>query len=266
MASQVGKPHNLRSLTVTESWELLQKKVLRKEDSPEALHRLGMEIAKNCKGLPLTITIIAGVLATVEHDGWEEVAKRLTSTIVYGTDQYCKDTLELSYEHLPSYLKSCLLYFGAFRDQEIHTQKLMWFWMAEGYLQNTESNRLEDVAEEYLMDLIGRNLIMVTKHRSIGGAKACCIHDLIHEFCKAKAKEEKFLHVLHGYDELSIFIEPPTLERLSICSNQEQFSKSRLFCPHCRSLLFFNQIEECHKTIADISFIFRIYKHLRVWI
>ncbi|KAL3509001.1 hypothetical protein ACH5RR_028402 [Cinchona calisaya] len=260
---KIGRePHNLRSLTDEESWELLQKKVFGNEGCPQALHGLGMEIAKSCKGLPLTIVVMAGILATVEHDSWDTVAAGLISTTVY--DQ-CKNTLELSYEYLPHYLKTCLLYFGAFpEDQEIHTKKLMWLWIAEGFVQNTKSKRLEDLAEEYLMDLIGRNLVMVAKQRSIGGVRSCRIHDLLHEFCKAKAKEENFLLVLQESEDLSTFNEPSNLERLSIWSRVEHFKKSKLFCPRICSLLLFNQIENSDALMSHMSFVFCIYKHLRV--
>ncbi|KAL3508906.1 hypothetical protein ACH5RR_028307 [Cinchona calisaya] len=254
------EPHNLRPLNESESWELLHKKVFGKKDCPQALQGLGIEIAKNCKGLPLTIVIIAGILAT-KHDAWDEVAESFTSTIVYGTKR-CKDMVDLSYKHLPHYLKPCLLYFGAFpEDQEIHAKKLVSLWIAEGSVQNTEQKRLEDVAEEYLMELIERNLVMVAKQRSIGGVKACCIHDLLHEFCKAKSKEENFLQVLHGYEELSTFNELPNLERLSIWS--EHFRKSKLFCPRTHTLLLFNPIGSS-VWISDITSVFCIYKHLRV--
>ncbi|KAL3509039.1 hypothetical protein ACH5RR_028440 [Cinchona calisaya] len=275
---EIGKePHNLRSLTDSESWELLQKKVFGKEDCPQALHEIGMEIAKNCKGLPFTVVIIAGVLATIEHDGLQQVAKSLISTIVYDTD-LCKNTLEMSYEHLPHYLKPCLLYFGAFpEDRKIETNKLMRLWVAEGFIQNTEPKRLENVAEEYMMDLIGRNLVTVSKKKFLGGVKACYVHDLLHEFCKSKAKEGHFLQLLQGSDELSIFSEPRNLQRLSIWSMLEEFKKSRIFCPNLISLLFFNQSEvngwsatayispNLHMLVtADISFVFSVYKHLRV--
>ncbi|KAL3498702.1 hypothetical protein ACH5RR_041434 [Cinchona calisaya] len=227
---KIGRePHNLRILDDGESWELLQKKVFGEEACPRELSILGKEIAGNCKGLPLTVVIIAGILASVEYDDWCEVANSLTSTIVYDTD-HCKNTLELSYIHLPDYLKPCLLYFGAFReDQEIQAKKLMSLWIAEGFVQNTEANSLEDLAEEYILDLISRNLVTIAKQRSMGGVKACKIHDLLHEFCKTKSKEENVLQVLHEYDELSTFNEPHTSkgcpfgQRLSILRSQSYF-------------------------------------------
>nr|XP_027119325.1 putative late blight resistance protein homolog R1B-17 [Coffea arabica] len=115
------------------------------------------------------------------------------------------------------------------------------------------------------MDLIGRNLVMVSKSRSIGGVKTCYIHDLIFEFCKGEAKEKKFLQVLRGYDELSTFNEPPNLPRLSICSSKEDFIQSRLFCPHLASLLLFDATPGYKNfKLLNISFIFCIYKHLNV--
>ncbi|XP_071940825.1 putative late blight resistance protein homolog R1A-3 [Coffea arabica] len=270
VASQVeygGKPHNLRPLSEKESFELLLKKVFGKEDCPQALCGIAMKIAKKCRGLPLALLVVAGVLATIEHDilVWEEFAESLTSTKVSGTDQ-CKKSLELSYEHLPYHLRACLLYFSAFRENEkIGAKNLMRLWIAEGFVEKIEGKRSEVIAEEYLMDLIGRNLVMVSKSRSIGGVKTCYIHDLIFEFCKGEAKEKKFLQVLRGYDELSTFNEPPNLPRLSIWSSGEDFIKSKLFCPHLDTLLLYNATPGFDKfKLLNISFLFCIYKHLKV--
>ncbi|XP_071939061.1 putative late blight resistance protein homolog R1A-3 [Coffea arabica] len=270
VASQVqhgGEPHYLHPLSKKESFELLQKKVFgEEEECPQALHGLGMEIAEKCWGLPLALVVVAGVLATIEHDilVWKKFAESLTSTMVSGTDQWNK-SLELSYEHLPYHLKACLLYFAAFReDEKIGAKSLMRLWIAEGFVEIIEGKRSEDTAEEYLMDLIGRNLVMVSKSRSIGGVKTCYIHDLIFEFCKGEAKEKNFLQVLRGYDELSTFNEenPP---RLSIWCSGEDFMKSRLFCPHLASLLFFDATPGYKKfELLNISFLFCIYKHLNV--
>ncbi|XP_071939054.1 putative late blight resistance protein homolog R1B-8 [Coffea arabica] len=263
-----GKPHYLHPLSEKESFKLLQKKVFGEEEKcPQALHELGMEIVKKCWGLPFAVVVVAGVLATIEHDilVWKKFAESFTSTMVSGTDQW-KKSLELSYEHLPYHLKACLLYFAAFReDEKIGAKKLMRLWIAEGFVEKIEGKRSEDIAEEYLMDLIGRNLVMVGKNRSIGGVKTCYIHDLIFEFCKDEAKEKNFLQVLRGYDELSTFNEPPNLPRLSICSSGKDFMKSKLFCPCLSTLLFFDATPGYNKLkLLNISFLFCIYKHLKV--
>ncbi|CDP20519.1 unnamed protein product [Coffea canephora] len=196
-----SKVHHLRCLTVEESWNLLQKKLFGKEGCPPRLSGVASQIAKSCRGLPLTVVLVAGILANTAEDCWEEVTKSLTSSIVLD-DEYCMKTLELSYGHLPDDLKLCLLYFGAFQeDEDVPVRRLSWLWISEGFVRKTEGKRLEDVADDYLKDLVDRSLVMVSKQRSTGGAKACRIHDLVHEFCVKKAEEETFLHVLHGRND-----------------------------------------------------------------
>ncbi|XP_027061054.1 putative late blight resistance protein homolog R1A-3 [Coffea arabica] len=262
----LGEPHYLRLLTEEQSWQLLQKKVFGEEECPQSVHGAGIEIARFCGGLPLTVVIIAGFLATLERDSWiwEEFARRITLTMVCGTDP-CKASLELSYENLPPRLKACFLYFAAFREAEkIGTKNLVCLWIAEGLVERIQGRRMEDVAGEYLMSLIGRNLVTVSECRSIGGVKSCCLHDLLLEFCKARAKEENFLHAFRGYGELSTFNEPADITRVSICTTGEDFSNSRLFCPRSRSLLFFYQTAAEDFPLVDSSFLFCIYKHLIV--
>ncbi|XP_027177981.1 putative late blight resistance protein homolog R1B-17 [Coffea eugenioides] len=110
-----SKPLHLRPLTDKESLELLQKKLFAKEDCPATLCEVVLHVAKCCKGLPLAVVLVAGILATTQQDCWEEVARRLSSTI-FVENEHCMKTLEYSYNYLPDYLKPCLLYLGAFQE------------------------------------------------------------------------------------------------------------------------------------------------------
>ncbi|XP_027079149.1 putative late blight resistance protein homolog R1B-16 [Coffea arabica] len=258
-----SQPHHLRPLTDKESFELLQKKLFAKEDyCPPALREVVQHVAKDCKGLPLTIVLVAGILATTEQDCWEEVARRLRSSI-FADDEHCMKTIEHSYNYLPDYLKPCLLYFGASQeDKDIPVRKLLWLWMAEGFVQKTEGKSLEDVADDYLMDLIGRSLVMATKQRSLGGIKVCRVHDLVREFCVAKAREESFLQISHGDDHLT-FIGQCNPHRLAIYPTTSQgLKKSMLFFPNLRSLLFFDVYEEAE--LGEIWFKLLSSKLIRV--
>ncbi|CAL5430489.1 unnamed protein product [Camellia sinensis] len=71
--------------------------------------------------------------------------------------------------------------------------KLIWLLIAEGFIQKIGEKSLEDVAEEYLMDLIARSLVLVTRRAYDGGIKECSIHDLLRDFCLRKSEEEYFL-------------------------------------------------------------------------
>ncbi|KAL0436766.1 UNVERIFIED_CONTAM: putative late blight resistance proteinR1A-10 [Sesamum radiatum] len=108
--------------------------------------------------------------------------------------------LALSYDYLPSFLKACFLYMGAFpKDYEIPVSRLIWLWIAEGFVLPVRSKGLEDVANDYLEDLVNRNLILVGKRRLNGRIKSCRIHDLLRDLCMIEAQNENFLHVIERY-------------------------------------------------------------------
>ncbi|XP_027148173.1 putative late blight resistance protein homolog R1A-3 [Coffea eugenioides] len=266
VASQIEldrEPHRLRQFTDDESWDLLQKMLFPTEPCRPELCTIGKQIAENCGGLPLTVVIVAGILATIEQDGWKQFAERMGARNVSLTEQ-SMNMLELSYRHVPDYLKPCLLYAGAFpQGQEIPIQRLLRLWIAEGFVKEVEQKKVEEVAEDYMMDLIGRSLIIVSKQRSFGGVKSCRVHDLVREFCATKAKED-FFQLLHGYEGLFTFSESFNTRRLCIYSKQEHFEKSRLFCPQIRCLMFFSHGDGYPRKYSDSLFIFQICKLLRV--
>lgn len=148
-------------------------------------------------------------------------------------------------------------------DEEIPVWRLVQLWIAEGFVQKSELKSMEEMAEDYMMALISRSLVMVAKKSSLGGVKSCCIHDLLHEFCVAKAKEENFLQLGRGHDELCKFDGPYNLHRLCVYSQRKHFVKSRLFGPHIQSLLFSALGRESYVNIYILSFIFCL-KRLRV--
>ncbi|KAI5670272.1 hypothetical protein M9H77_10636 [Catharanthus roseus] len=188
--------HHLCPLTIEESWELLQNKLFYKDSCcPPYLLDVGKRIAEICKGLPLSIVLTAGVLArqVTDLDWWKEVEGNLSSKI--SVELGCLDILELSYNHLPEYLKPCFLYFGAFaQGKPVKVRRLTQLWISEGFIpNNTGIKRPEDVAMDFLMDLIDRSLVIIAKMTCGLGIKECRIHDLLFDFCLAKAKEDNFL-------------------------------------------------------------------------
>ncbi|KAL7181044.1 hypothetical protein ACSBR1_039993 [Camellia fascicularis] len=158
---------------------------------PCRLIEIGKQIMKKCEGLPLAIVVIVGLLA--KNKKTEECCKQvsqsvssyivsLSSYIVSDPNQYL-DTLAMSYNHLHRHLKPCFLYLGAFpEDQEILVQRLIWLWIAEGFIQKIEQKSWEQVVKGYLMDLIQRSLVIATQKKFDGRIKACRMHDLLHDF------------------------------------------------------------------------------------
>ncbi|KAL8458632.1 hypothetical protein ACS0TY_036232 [Phlomoides rotata] len=90
---------------------------------------------------------------------------------------------------------------GVFQeDSEIHVSELIKLWVADGFLKPIDGKSLEVVAEEYLMELIDRNLIIVHKLDSNGVTKLCKIHDLLRDLCLREARKQKFLCVVNLHD------------------------------------------------------------------
>ncbi|KAL8538820.1 hypothetical protein ACS0TY_000722 [Phlomoides rotata] len=163
----------LPSLSNEECWELLEKKVFGNNICPAKLIGIGKEIASNCWGLPLAVVVIAGILSTMDKEIhiWKEVRGNLASHVFDGTagDNSVMQILELSYKHLPERLKPCFLYFRAFTctfDKKIQVRELLKLWISEGFIHKEEGKSVDDVAEEYLMDLIDKNLVMVAERGS----------------------------------------------------------------------------------------------------
>ncbi|PHT61853.1 hypothetical protein T459_34270 [Capsicum annuum] len=161
------------------------------EDLTSDLETIGKQIAEKCHGLPLTIVVVAGLLKSKRtREAWESVAKDVTSFVTNDPDERCSRVLGLSYNHLTSGLKTCLLHFGIFlEDSEIPTKKLMRSWMAEWFLKL--ENDLEGEAEKCLQELVDRCLVLVCK-KSRDGTKirSCKVHDLIYDLCVREIQRE----------------------------------------------------------------------------
>ncbi|KAL0354699.1 UNVERIFIED_CONTAM: putative late blight resistance proteinR1B-8 [Sesamum radiatum] len=180
-----------------QSWDLFCKIVFGEEGiCPLELEEIGKSIAKNCKGLPLSVIVIGGLLAKSEkaRDYWEYIAKNLSSIVNLEEKERCLRILYMSYKELPVHLKPCFLCMGVYpEDSRIHVPTLRKLWVAEGFLKPINGKSLEEVAEEYTKDLIDRNLIITYMAKSSTKIKFCSMHDLLRDLCLREAKKERFL-------------------------------------------------------------------------
>lgn len=65
---------------------------------------------------------------------------------------------------MPQHLKACFLYIGGFpEDMEIGISKLTSLRIGEQFIKARCDKSLEVVAEEYLDELIDRNLILTSR-------------------------------------------------------------------------------------------------------
>ncbi|KAM3215852.1 hypothetical protein P3L10_025292 [Capsicum annuum] len=107
-----------------ESWILFKSVAFSSEELPSDLKTIGKQIVEKCHGLPLIIAVVAGLLKSKRAiEDWENVAKDVKSFVTNDPDKQCSRVLGLSYNHLTSGLKTCLLHFGIFpEDSEIPTK------------------------------------------------------------------------------------------------------------------------------------------------
>ncbi|GLT52863.1 hypothetical protein SLA2020_261770 [Shorea laevis] len=195
-------------LSQDKSWELFCRKAFQTEFQgccPKELVRLSMDIVKKCEGLPLAIVAIGGLLSTKEKVPLE--LQKLHDSLSYELECNSHLTiitkiLSLSYYDLPCYLKSCYLYFSIFpEDYSITDLRLFQLWIAEGFIKGNKGKQLEEVAKEYLMELIHRNLVQFSlEELDYELQRKYRIHDLLHEIILSKARELNFCQVLEAGD------------------------------------------------------------------
>lgn len=181
------------------SWKLFREKAFQHEDCPPHLEKIGKDIVKLCRGLPLSIVVIGGsLLKSPRNIGyWKDVARDIKSSPNSREKQESLDVLYSSYNHLPPHLKPCFLYTGVFRCgfSSIPVSKIIQLWVAEGFIKPNGARLLEEIAEDYLKDLVDRNLILVGKRHDDGKIKSCDVHDLLRDLCLQVGEQQDFVHV-----------------------------------------------------------------------
>ncbi|XP_051115952.1 late blight resistance protein R1-A-like [Andrographis paniculata] len=193
--------HNFYSMTFldeNESWNLFCRTIFGKEDFPnQELEEFARKIVKSCKGLPLEIIVIGGLLAKsdMSREYWMSVARNVSSYANFEDGEHCFKILSLSYNNLPIHLKPCFLFMSSYReDSVIHVNELILKWIASGYIRAVNEKSLEDIAMDYINDLSSRNLIVVHSIQKFGMIKLKCgIHDLLRDMCRKEFDKEQFI-------------------------------------------------------------------------
>ncbi|KAL7163657.1 hypothetical protein ACSBR2_039719 [Camellia fascicularis] len=105
--------------------------------------------------------------------------------------------LLFSYNDLPHHLKSCFLYFGIMpEDYFIKARRLIRLWIVEGFVDEQNGKTLEEVAEEYLTELIHRRLVLVSTTKFDGRVGRCKVHDVVREIILSMSKEFSLCQIL----------------------------------------------------------------------
>ncbi|KQK19987.1 putative disease resistance RPP13-like protein 3 [Brachypodium distachyon] len=193
--------YELKPLNGFHSERLFHKTIFGSEDGcPDMLREISNEILKKCGGLPLAINSISGLLARIptNKQEWEKVKRSIGSDLSRSQSlEGMKNILSLSYNVLPGYLKTCLLYLSIFpEDYVIDKERLVRRWIAEGFISEERGQSKQDVAEKYFYELINKNMVQPVDIGHDGKARACRVHDMMLELIISKSAEENFITVV----------------------------------------------------------------------
>ncbi|GLT64866.1 hypothetical protein SLA2020_373310 [Shorea laevis] len=287
--------YHLKLLPEDQCLSLLARRALGREnfDAHLKLKDIGVEIVKRCKGLPLAIKTLGGLLrGELNPDKWVKVLKSEMWELPEGRS-HILPALRLSYHHLPAHLKKCFVYCAIFpKDHEFCKDDLILLWMAEGFVkqQQNGARQIKDMGDQYFCDLISRGLFQ----QSSNNQSYFVMHDLVHDLAEyvagetccnlenmieSEKMEVSFEKARHAscftdgvlYSKISWFLQKPNNLRtfLVLSPDYEQFSVDefyqelikRLRCPRVLSLKGWkisdppNSIEKLkHLRYIDLSY------------
>ncbi|CAL5387001.1 unnamed protein product [Camellia sinensis] len=217
VASEVdpwSHPLNLMQLTEEDTWALFLNRAVPENGSQNNLNNVKAEILSLCRGLPMAIVLLGGLLSTVELSEWSTVIDHLRAQDHH---HFLKCLVDLSYEKLPSGLKLCFLYLAMFpKSYEIPTRRLLQLWVAEGFVQtpNKQSIDSQDMAMTCLEELERRNMIEIVERKSNGSPKTCRMPCFLYNIFLPKAEDIGFLHVHHLNSDCTL-ADSPIIRRIA---------------------------------------------------
>ncbi|XP_060670090.1 putative disease resistance protein RGA4 [Ziziphus jujuba] len=188
--------YDLKAMDKEKSWALFKKIALeqgRESNISSNISEIGKRIVDKCGGNPLAIKTIAGLLSLKNPETeWSSFMEKEFSKILQTEDDIISEddiipTLKLSYDHLPSRLKQCFVYFSLFpKDYEIDVEILVQHWMAQDFIKiSNPTDCLEEVGYGYFKELIWRSFFEEVETDEKGNVTKCKMHDLMHDLAES---------------------------------------------------------------------------------
>ncbi|EOY12537.1 Leucine-rich repeat containing protein [Theobroma cacao] len=192
VASTMGVqlPYLLKGLNDNQSWALFEQVAfLGQRQIDPKLREIGKDVAQRCKGVPLAIKCLGGLMRQKPNEKYWLSVKENEMWKLLKEDDGVFPVLRLSYIHLPNHLKQCFAFCSIFpKDCRISKDMLIHLWGAQGYIQWMENERIQDIGDEYFNDLFSRSFFQEEKRDETGNIVSCKMHDLIHDLALLVAK------------------------------------------------------------------------------
>ncbi|XP_027335213.1 putative disease resistance protein RGA3 isoform X1 [Abrus precatorius] len=233
-AMTASTSYPLKGLSDEASWTLL-KSIAFEDDFKgvnQNLESMGKEIAKKCKGVPLAVKTVGGLLrGQNEESVWENVSRGDFWKLCEEQDSIMP-ILKLSYSNLSPEMRQCFAYCSLYpKDWIIRKDELIQLWMAQGYLKcSTEKQQMEDVGNQFVKMFFMNSFFQDAESNDHGEIICFKMHDLIHDLamlvsgndcCYLDSKAEKVegrpMHVsLESYETIHLLksLDPSRLRTL----------------------------------------------------
>lgn len=248
-----NQPSITQSLIADSSKELCIKK------------KIQSEIVSKCGGFPLLTIATASLLAKkLDKEQWHCLWSSLSCNLETNPNiEGMKQVLCLCYDNLPDHLKTCMLYFSIYPEDEIiQKDDLVKLWITEGFISVKDGKDMKEVASTYFDELLSRGMIQPARIKRSGEVLSCTVHYLIFDLIQYKSIEENFVTTIH-HSETNIRL-ADKVHRLSLhfgeAGDAKQPEKLRL--SQIRSLFIFGLFKSLPTTVE-----FRLLRLLilRLW-
>ncbi|XVF79430.1 hypothetical protein PTKIN_Ptkin14bG0222500 [Pterospermum kingtungense] len=162
----------------------------RTREEREDLENIGRKIVERCKGLPLAVKALGGLLRFREtKEQWQSI---LDSKMweIEDVGERVFPPLLLSYYDLSPALRQCFSYCAIFpKDFKIQKKKLIKLWIAQGFVKQIGNKGMEIIGEEYFNNLATRSFFQdIAKEKC--GEIYCEMHEIVHDFAQSLTGKE----------------------------------------------------------------------------
>ena len=163
------------------------------------MEEVSKSILQKCDGLPLGIIEVGRILSNKSptKNEWKTLHDSLESELrSTGELSNIMKVFSASYKDLPFHLKYCFLYMSIFPENyPVKRRRLVQLWIAEGLVIKKSGKTLEEVGEEYLKELMDRNLIKANELDFDGLPTIVGVHSLMLKMILSISHEENFCTV-----------------------------------------------------------------------
>uniref|UniRef100_A0ACD5XYC6 Uncharacterized protein n=1 Tax=Avena sativa TaxID=4498 RepID=A0ACD5XYC6_AVESA len=223
----------------------------------EEFKQVASDIIEICGGLPLATASIASMVAnqpTLSMDLLTYIHDSLSSYLpAESTTERTRQVMNLSYNNLPHYLKTCLLYLIMYPEGSIIFKcDLVKQWAAEGFILTIKRHNVEEIAGNYFDELVDRRFIQPIYDNHSNEVVSCTVHDVVHNLIAHKSLEENFIVVVDQNQKNMALSH--NVHRLSLCFGDAKYAKtpSNIRKSRVHSLGFFGSFE-CMPCIGEFK-------------